>query len=911
MRSLWIALISFVAIVFLGGVDTRAQIKTPKPPDTYDVQIRYRIQADRNERVLQFDEMTKFFGTLGFKETETEESDLAPFDPAAERMIGTVPSKNARELLNDRRVQTILLSPAGYKLPEKPDEPLHVRIEISPNRDQLRLFKQVEIALGKLGFRRDLGFDAKSFTVLKGNVPTGQLPNLLKDLRQQPSGWFLHEVAQELYARLPDGTLTPNLVKPFADVVPVRVVEVLGAPETAPPVVTLPPIPPDQPDLVKFTADLRRRFAEEGARDKPLRLEVVLATLPSDIDMSWRVPLARVGAAIEGRVGTVVTVLVPKGAIADSIAALPDVASVRLPRVSSAPPIAEPKRDAPKDDKNLTLISAQELKTAAGQADALKQTRLDRLHALGATGKGIRVVILDSDFAGWEKRFPATKDSAGRVTLIDLTADRNRDVRPDPMPGNLGHGTQSALAVRFAAPAAELILVRIPPDAPYHVVNAARYVRGDVFRTDGIITRRLEIESDIDVLQQKQRVALIEYRRAFDDFSDDDAARKRRIAAQDVLKKLAQEEQLILARLERVESLERSLGRLAGAQIVVSELYWNTGFALDGASAVSRFLDDWLTRSHAGGTRHLTRPNPGQPPLWFQPAGETGGQSWTGLFRDDDGNGVMEFASSDEALRPGRWSRELNFLSTRGDGKDTFDLAAGGKLRISIQWREPHDPTLSEADYRVAVAPLRLQLVKQRDPSGEKFASDEIDLIAESEGLPSRLHIEPEFAVYEHSLEVALPADGRYAIRVEGAVPRMTRPAGVPTLQNQEVTWELRPRVFVESADGQTHFRLADYSSSDGGVAVPGDARSVFAVGAVDGDGKIRLLEAAGAGPQAALRTKPDVLAPGSGSDMSAAFAAGFAAAVESAGLPASSFPRGLGVSPGGTLVMPETWLRR
>ena len=65
---------------------------------------------------------------------------------------------------------------------------------------------------------------------------------------------------------------------------------------------------------------------------------------------------------------------------------------------------------------------------------------------------------------------------------------------------------------------------RIPPDAPYHIVNVARYVRGDTFRTDGIISRRLEIEADIDVLQQKQRNALTEYRRAFEDFSDEAAA---------------------------------------------------------------------------------------------------------------------------------------------------------------------------------------------------------------------------------------------------------------------------------------------------------------------------------------------------------------------------------------------------
>jgi hypothetical protein len=44
---------------------------------------------------------------------------------------------------------------------------------------------------------------------------------------------------------------------------------------------------------------------------------------------------------------------------------------------------------------------------------------------------------------------------------------------------------------------------------------------------------------------------------------------------------------------------------------------------------------------------------------------------------------------------------------------------------------------------------------------------------------------------------------------------------------------------------------------------------------------------------------------------MAAAFAAGFAAAVESAGLPALAFPKGLGVKSGGVISVPESWFRR
>ena len=64
MRSVVLASVSWLTL----ALAAHAQVKVPKPPDTYDATIRYRIQADRNERVLQYEEITKFFGSLGFKE---------------------------------------------------------------------------------------------------------------------------------------------------------------------------------------------------------------------------------------------------------------------------------------------------------------------------------------------------------------------------------------------------------------------------------------------------------------------------------------------------------------------------------------------------------------------------------------------------------------------------------------------------------------------------------------------------------------------------------------------------------------------------------------------------------------------------------------------------------------------------
>lgn len=926
----WVALL----LAAVGPAAAAAQVKVPKPPDVYDAQVRYRINADRNERVLQFEAMLKYFGGLGFQETAGEDNDLAAFDPAAERMTGTIPSKTARDLLKDPRVQTILLSPAGFKAPDDPQAPVRVLVELAPSREQVALFNQADAALRQLGFRKDIGFATREFTVLRGTIPAAAVPKTLRDLRQQPAGWVLPELAEELYVKLPDGTRTPFLVRPFADGIAVRTVEVLGVAEPVPMVVALPPIPAEQGHLIKWTADLRRRLAEEGAPAKPARLEVVLASAPTDLDYDWRDQLMRAGATIEGRVGPVITVSVAQGSRAADLAALADVVAVRLPRLASsvaadapAPAKKAPPKDEPKDEKKESPISTgQELALPPKELDdnPVKLVGLDRLHAAGKTGEGVRVVILDTDFAGWKDSLGRPAKAGGRVaktTFIDMTAERNRAVLPEAMPGDFGRGTHAALAVRLAAPDCELTLVRIPADAPYQIINVGRSIRGDEFRTEGLLARRRELGDDIESLRLRKVAAREEYRRAFENFEDAGPARERRVAAQANLVKLEQEEKATLGRLERIDTLEGALANLKGADVVLGMHYWNSGFALDGASATSKFLDDWLSRPRGGGyQRHLTRPNAKDPPLWFQPAGDTRGQTWTGPFRDADGNGVMEFAASTEPLRPERWSHELNFLARRAGDKDVVDLPAGSKIRVSVQWWEPHDRELSELDYRTPVVPLTLQLVKQRDPTGTRYATDEIDRIAASEGLPTRLHIEPHFGVYEHTLELTLPADGRYALRMEGRVPNRTRPPGVPTLTSQEVRWDLRPRLFVESADGSADYVLGDFAVAQGGVAVPADARNVIAVGAADRLGRPLPYSAAGAGPMTQLAVKPNLLAPvglpkfgdheaaARGTSLAAAFAAGTAATLRGAGVQAGGFPQVLRIPPGGLLVVPPTW---
>ena len=95
---------------------------------------------------------------------------------------------------------------------------------------------------------------------------------------------------------------------------------------------------------------------------------------------------------------------------------------------------------------------------------------------------------------------------------------------------------------------------------------------------------------------------------------------------------------------------------------------WADGHPAQGASPLARFFND--TPFHAA--------------AWFQAGGLLPGQVWTGLFRDLDGNQVMEFAPPRAPLAAGRWTSELNFLGFQPmTGSASADLPKG-TYRITI-----------------------------------------------------------------------------------------------------------------------------------------------------------------------------------------------------------------------------------
>jgi hypothetical protein len=550
---------------------------------------------------------------------------------------------------------------------------------------------------------------------------------------------------------------------------------------------------------------------------------------------------------------------------------------------------------------------------------------LNALDRQGKRGQNVRVAVIGGDFRGYEqlvkdRRLPP------RTKYVDFTAERSRSVEPDPFPsrpGTVGHGAQCALGLAMAAPECDLTLIRIDPAEPYQFEEAARIIHGEVAYTDALAQRRSQLQSErrdlddrLQALQEERRDVLSRFvdrgeKQALEKRPESELLPEERDRLEDLRRQEAYErrqkeydrdERAYDARLRRYTDLLTALQGLRGIGIVASCLTWNDGYPLGGCSALSRYFDSQAWRT-----------------LWFQPAGDTRGQVWTGLFRDHDGNGVMEFTPVSLDRPETWWLAELNFLAWQpfaGSQRPTLPVRA--RIRLSIQWREVHDPEFfrrGEDLYLRPLADLRLVVLRQRDPSGKLLPTDDFEVVARSEGLPQRLDNRPESAVYEQTVEFAVDPAGHYALRVEGRVPPGTRPADVPSLPGMEANWELRPRIFVDAADPASRLVgrpvFEDWPTDAGSIGVPGDAQQVITVGAADFAGKPEPFSSSGPPAGLGLLVKPDILAYGRlilnvrtpdlayGTSLAAPFAAGVAAVRVGAGMPAGDLRRSIQARPG------------
>ncbi len=871
-------LLSLITALLLASA-APAQRIAPPPPATYDAQVRYRIRTGGNERIVQFREMTRYLESIGFKRIESTDPN-EPADADADRMAGTLPSNRVADLFREPHVKTVLLMPAGYKLPENPNQRALVQLKLadhlSLNR-QRDLFFQTLDKLRQIGLIEKVGYDHAGFTRILGTIPAADVDLLLADLRTLPAGWLTPQMPIE------------DLPEPIRDVTPTRIAEVLAEPEGVPPSMDVPPPPAPaagQEFLAKIAPDLR---AAEGVA--PIRFEVVLTRTPNLDDTTWRDLFSIVERiAVEGRIGPVVSVIGPPAAI-NTLAAMSEVATVRPPRAATIQSGAMPTQGR------------------GHGTQILAATGLDRLHQLGYRGAGVRIAIIDAEFAG-------LSNELSKSPLIDLTAARNYTLLPDSLPPGAGRGGQLAAAARLAAPDAELMLIRVDPAAMYQLLTVARFMHGDAFRPESLVSRNRELLAENDTLRVDRSKLTAERAALLNEFSQDEDYVQKRKALDARTAALAQREQQYNDRLARFYELEAGLAELRTVNIVVCPLAWDEGYPFDGSGPLSRYLHDIFY----GGPRAkpVSQPRlPTAPALWFQAAGNTRGQAWNGPLNDIDGNGAIEFAPLSIKLPPGRWSREVNFLGWQG-AERSVNLPAGAKVRLAFQWTEAHDPTVSDLPgpdlYRTPLADLHLLVLRQRDPSGTKVGSDDFNVIARAAPLPQLIERQPSWATYEYVLEFAVDAAGPFAVRLEGYIPPTIRPATVPSLPILDRSWEARGRLFV-STTGATggQIVIGDYQPGLGGLGAPGNALMPRTIGAADAHGRPQPYSASGPPAGQQLMPKPTFLAfdAGAGTEQSAAFAAGMYASMMSAGTIEAQKLTWLNIPPGGVLQVPPAWLEQ
>ena len=869
-----------ILLTLLAPAITQAQVAFPQPPERAEVTFRYQMPADPTERIRQYRAMTKFLQGLKFVPVEREDADLDLFDPTAEFLSGSLPMKNAAKLLNDPRIITVQIAPAGWEPPAEGDR-VQVRLTLAgplADTEQRLLHEQVARHLGLMAFQENIAYDTRGYTRLRGSLPSKELPRLLRDLRSQPSGWFLAEVPQ---AYLP---------LPLRALVPIRVIELLPA---------LPPATPaEQPAptaAAKVTEDLQAILSDPSRQNEPLRVEAIL-TAPvrgSSRDLRFQLFNQVGGASLEGLMGVVASIHLRKTEDLPRLAALSNILAIRLPRVGH-------QTAAPEAGKIADPETVQKL---------LRTSRVGELHRLGYRGQGTRLVIIGRDFPGIETLIG--NKLPGNTRLLDLTQELTRDLKPYPSePGALS--TLVALTAHATAPAAEIMLVRVDPASFHQLLTIAKAVVGRPEYSEAMLSRSLELVNRADELLFEREKVTEEYRQAFANLSDEEKPAARRAAAAAAMTKLQQDEQESRNRLARLSALKTGLEQLVGAEVVINTLVWESGYALDGLNELSQFLN----RHFAGQERPIAAALPVRPtiPVWVQAGSNALGRVWGGPFLDRDGNGVLEFASPTTPIPTGRWTRELNFFRfIPEDGSPGVAIPAGVKMRITIQWREPHPrEQLLPAE---PAFPMTLRVLRQLDPMGARIASDEMREIARSTLPPVRLLKTPESGVYEQSLEVTIPEDGVYALRVEG------RPAVNPEIPALMGGFELYPRIVIDTAEVEMATRgrviFDSFVPQDAGVAMPGDAHAALTIGVGRPPDYTVAESLIGGGPGVTLAAKPDLVTAGTivvdatgatGPGIATGFAGGVAAVIASTGTRVTDLIRAIGLRPGGPLILPEYW---
>ena len=870
------ALFSLAALV-ASAAGAGAQVKEPPRPDKVKVEIRYRIRADRDERARQYLDLHRHLAKLGFVDARKNDPDydLEILDPTAERITGTVPGAKVFQILDDVRVQSILFEPDGFVRPE-PDKPVAVKIGLRggyPSPAQRQLHRQTVSHLAQFGFNEALGYDTRGNTLIRGALPGKSLELLVKDVRTEPSGWFVPVTRPE------------QLPAPFRDRNPILWTEVVPSDPPPPPADT----PAVLPAQLKYSPDLRAALLTlpKGAE---LRVEVIFQDRVENLGALRTLIQGRyTDSSIDGIIGNVVHVRLARPEYVERLAQEPGVLGVRLPRQATE-----------------TVATGAGGKGASA-AEALKASRLDELHKLGYTGAGMKVALIGSDFTGAESLIGT--ELPKRTKIVDLTTELSPELVPFKAdPTRLGTGVAAAKALAAAAPDADLVLVRIDPGCYFHLNTVLQLARGEIQYTDALQVRLSELSTRITAFEEEREAAIAAYRAAFSDLTDTAVAVAKRQKAKAALDAVQAKERTLAALSGRLTAYQKEItGALRDARVIVNTLVWESGYPLDALDTFTATLD---RLANARSPRVVKGVPPAPAPLvWVQAASASGPAVWGGAFLDVNRDGLMEFAPPKEKLPADAWTSTLNFLGTRTlSGGTAPDVAAGTKLRIVAQWREAADPNFPETD--IPAQPLTLRLLRQIDPTGTRRSSDQMAESARSVSVPLVIARTRTYLVFEQMLEYTVPAAGRYALTVEsiGAADAL-----LPALRRDV---EIYPRIVIETvgtapSDPKAVFRT--FTAPTAGVGTPGDALGAVTVG-TDAPGTL-----VGGGTGLTLRKKPEVLGPGalnfggqfaSGPGVATGFAGGAGVLLLQAHASGPNVFSSAGIESGEKLELPPAWLK-
>ncbi len=880
-----------------------AQIPEPARPEAVEVHIRYRIRTERDQRIVQYRGLMRYLESLGFVDARRDDPnrDLDALDPAAERLRGRIPAAKVLKILQHPAVRTILFAPADYAYPAA-DEPVPVRIVIRDGLTraaQQLLYRQVLQRLQLLGFEEFLGYDHRNWTQIKGQVPVRVLPVLMRDLRDEPSGWFLSYLPRS------------EMPVPLVDDNPVRWVEVLP-PATPPQRATPPAVKPAES---KMTPGLRTALADPAAAGTaaatgwlieavyPVPMEDQIQELqrrltgwfgPPQITSERILP----AVSVEGVVGPVVTLrLLKPEYIATFAAGEPDVLTLRLPQRAT-----------------VTNVPGSRAAQAVPFEKWIAESRIAELQSRGWTGKGVKIVLVTTDVRGLAE---AIGQSLPRdVRLIDLTRASDPELRPQPIvQDDTGDGLAAAQTIKAIAPQAELVIVRTERHASYRIAELRQWMTQPEYVAPAWRNRRQEIDARVQRAIERKERAIARRQKALESLATDETARKE---LQQSLAEVAAAEAALQQSLELQSRIRLAIQELrqylAGADIVVNTLAWDVGYPQDGVSPLTMELERLVLRR----SQHLrpVRPTrgatsqPSRRPLWLQAASAADGAIWSGLYRDRDADGLLDFAPPDRPLPPGHWSPNMNFLAwQQASGERIATLPAGTAIRITLQWREPLAPSVT--DYRQPLFPFAIHLWRQIDPSGTKQAADEMTETARTAYEPYIVQVLERAIVYEQILDAKIPEQGRYAVLVSLSEGRRI---GLQSIQKES---ELYMRLVIETTPGSAAGGQVVFGSfwhPAAGVGMPGDAVGVVTIG---GAAKWQLQAG---GPGIPLRRKPDYLMPDvlrlgttayDGTSLGTAAAAGLAALLLEAGFPPDDPFAAIGMPPAQLLRLTPDQLER